>query len=336
MAGQAAPDAAREAPLQPPLDLVTWGETMLRLAPPVGVALEGAASLEVCTGGTESNLAIALARLGRRVGWLSRLPEGPLGRRIAREIAAHGVDTSRVLWAQEGRAGLVFMETGLAPRPNLVLYDRAQSAVALLDPAALDYAYLSSARVLSLSGITPALSANCREAWLRSAQAAHGAGRRVLLDVNYRAKLWSPQQARTCLEQVFPYCAAMVCSFSDARLLFSAPEDPALAAEALRQAYHVPLVVLTLGEHGALAHDGQVYRHPIFPTQVLDRIGAGDAFAAGFVHGWLEGDLPRALRYGCALAALKQTYRGDTTWSTQEDLEDLVAGGEVDARKVRR
>jgi 2-dehydro-3-deoxygluconokinase len=321
---------------QPALDLVTWGETMVRLSAPIGYTIESAASLEICAGGTESNVAIALARLGWRVGWVSRLPANPLGRRVAREVATHGVDVSRVMWAKDGRAGLLFLESGVAPRSNHILYDRADSAIARLDPAALDLGYLSSARTLHLTGVTPALSAACREAWLRSARAAKEAGRRVVVDVNYRSKLWTPDQARATLEEVFPHVDLVISALGDVQTIFGMPKEPELAAESFRNAYHLPLVVLTVGAEGALAFDGKFQRHPIFPTDVVDRIGAGDAFAAGFLYGWEARDIAWGLRCGCALAALKQTYRGDYTWSNREELLELAEGGGGDPHRVRR
>ncbi len=328
----------------PALDVATFGETMLRLSPPAGFALESAQRLEVSTGGAESNLAAALARLGWRVGWVSRLPDNPLGRRVAREVAAHGVDVSRVMWRPEGKVGLLFIESGAEPRPTRVLYDRAHSAIAELDPAELDYAYLCSARTLFLTGITPALGAGCRAAWLRAAQAAHAAGREVVVDVNYRSKLWGAQTARETIEAVLPHTRALICSLGDAQALFGMPQDPALAAETLRQAYRLPLVVLTLGAQGALACDAgphasgapQIHRHPVFPAQVHDRIGSGDAFAAGFLYGWRERDVPYGLRCGCALAALKQTWRGDVAWSGKAELLELVGAQNLDPRRVQR
>jgi 2-dehydro-3-deoxygluconokinase len=321
----------------PPLfDLVTWGETMVRLSPPPGYSLESAPALELFSGGTESNTAIALARLGWRVGWVSRLPENPLGRRIARDVAGHGVDVSRVIWVPEGRAGVMFLESGAVPRPARITYDRAESAIARLAPGDLDYAYLCSARTVHLTGITPALGAGCREAWLRSAKAAKQAGRRVVVDVNYRSKLWRPEPARETLEAVFPYVDVLISALADAQTLFGMPRDPALAAETLRQAYRLPMVVLTLGADGALAHDGSVTRHPVFPTEIVDRIGAGDAFSAGFLFGWEQRDVAWGLRCGCALAALKQTFRGDITWSSREDLLELVEGGAGDSHRVKR
>lgn len=317
-------------------DVVTFGETMLRLSPPPGLAIEQTQTLELSSGGTESNMAIALARLGRKTGWVSRLPRNALGRRIARDIATHGVDTSRIVWVPEGKVGTLFIELGAAPRPNLVLYDRAHSAISELQPRELPLDYLCSGRMLFLTGVTPALSASCRASWLAAAQAAKAAGCLVALDVNYRSKLWSADAARETLEAIFPLCDVVFSGLGDMQTIFGMPQDAELAAESFRAAYKVPLVVLTLGAQGALAHDGKAQRHPVFPTEVHDRIGAGDAFAAGFVHGWFERDVAWGLRCGCALAALKQTYRGDATWSGLEELTRLVTGTAVDPRRVLR
>src|SRR5579863_598093 len=306
----------------PILEVATFGETMLRLSPPAGFALEQTQMLEVSAGGTESNLAIALARLGHRVGWVSRLPANPLGRRIARDIAAHGVDTSHILWTPEGKVGLLFIETGSAPRGNLVLYDRGHTTISELQPGELPLDYLCSARMLFLTGVTPALSEGCRASWIAAAKAVKQAGRKVGLDINYRSKLWSSDACRETLEQVFPYCDVVISAHDDLQTIFGMPKDPELAAESFRAAYRLPLAVLTLGAQGALAlgASGPALRHPVFPTDVVDRIGAGDAFGAGFLHGWIERDVAWGLRCGCALAALKQTYRGDTTWSGPAEL----------------
>ena len=283
-------------------------------------------------------MVIALARLGHHVGWVSRLPENPLGRRIAREIAAHGVDTSRIVWIPDGKVGLLFIESGTAPRGNLVLYDRGNTAIAGLQTRDLPMDYLTSARMLFLTGVTPALSATCRTAWIAAAKAARDAGSFVAVDINYRSKLWSTDTAKETLEQVFPYCDLVISSLTDLQSIFGMPKDAHLAAESFRAAFHVPLVVLTLGAQGAMAQDstGPAQFHPVFPTDTVDRIGSGDAFAAGFVHGWFERDVAWGLRCGCASAALKQTYRGDATWSRLEELNQLVSGGEVDPHRVQR
>jgi 2-dehydro-3-deoxygluconokinase len=221
----------------------------------------------------------------------------------------------------------------------------------------LSDAVLGAARVLHLTGITPALGEGCRRAWLASARRARAAGAQVSLDVNFRAKLWSPQACREALEAVLPHVTVLFSGLRDLRLLFDAPADPERAARTLAATYRLPLVVVTLGTEGALAYDAGAdapWRAPAVPTEVVDRIGAGDAFAAGFLHGWLggatgggpdrraaratdSGDVAHALRCGNALAALKQTWRGDTSWATRGDLEALLARHDApDARRVER
>jgi len=309
--------------------------------------LEATPTLEVAVGGTESNVAIALARLGHRSAWVSRLPANPIGRRIARDVAAHGVDVSHVIWADAAeKAGLYFIEFGAAPRPDRVLYERRDSAIARLEADGLDAAFLASGRTLHLTGITPALGPGCRAAWLASAQAARAAGRRVTLDVNFRAKLWTPESARAALEAIFPHVDVLFSGLRDLALLFGVPAEPEAAARTVAAAWRLPLVVVTLGAEGALAYEhasGRLLREPVFPTQVQDRIGSGDAFAAGFLHGsglgsdgGAAGDLARGLRCGNALAALKQTTLGDTSWATRAELDELLRGAPADPRRVSR
>src|SRR3989449_9080800 len=145
-------------------DVVTIGETMLRLSAPPGVRLEPAPELDVHVAGAESTVAIALCRLGTTAGWISGLVDTPLGRRIVNELRAHGVDVSRVLWAPDGRVGVYFLEQGIPPRQHRIIYDRAQSAMALLNPDEIDGEFVRSARLVHLTGITPALSAGSRTA----------------------------------------------------------------------------------------------------------------------------------------------------------------------------
>lgn len=321
-----------------PYFAVTWGETMMRLSPPAGYALEGTSTLQVLMGGAESNMAVALARLGRPVSWTSRLPDNPVGRAIVNAIKQHGVDVSQVLWAEpDDKAGVLFIETGQAPRTNTVVYDRKGSAVSQLKPGELDEAHLASGEYLFLTGITPALSEGCRESWLRSARVAGKAGCKVAVDVNYRGKLWSFAEARACLEEAFPLVDVLFCGMGDAQSIFGMPADPEAAARAFAETYKLPLVVLTLGADGALAYDGKAaHRAPCFPTDVLDRIGAGDAFAAGFLFGYSERDIDYGLRCGNASAALKQTYRGDYTWATHAEVVELAESQAFDPRRVVR
>jgi 2-dehydro-3-deoxygluconokinase len=313
-------------------DLVTFGETMIRLTAEAGTRLEEAGSLRVTIGGTESNVAVALARLGRRAAWLSALPENALGQRIDGELRRHGVDTAHILWTA-GRVGVYFMEPGAAPRPTRVLYDRAGSAIARIDPEALNLSPLTGAGVLHLTGITPALSASAGAACLRLADAAGAGGVPISFDVNFRARLWSPEQAAAGIQPLLDRTTLLFCGAGDAATIWGLSGDPAAVAQALLDRSTAEVVVVTLGEHGSLALTRAGARHdqPAILVETIDAVGAGDAFAAGFLHRWLDdrANIPVALQTAARLAALKMTIYGDNAIITADDLTllDESAGG---------
>ena len=305
-------------------DLVTFGETMIRLSTPLGQRIESAGALDFGIGGAESNVSIALARLGRRVAWSSVLPRNAFGERIAAELRRHRVDDRQIHWVEHGRVGVYYLDTGAPPRPTHVIYDRGASAVALCDPDDIDPSIAARSRMVHLTGITPALSEACAEVVRRFAERAIEAGVPFSFDVNYRALLWSPEQAAATLE---PFCAAatvLFCGRNDARLLwgFTGSNETVLAE--LSRRFGAATTVLTLGDEGALTQtqDGDVYQETAPPVQVVDKVGAGDAFAAGFLHGYLDGDVPRALRLGVSLAALKMTIHGDLSLINAHELDD--------------
>ncbi len=310
-------------------DVVTIGETMLRLSAPTGVSLETAAQFYVSVAGAESNVAVALSRLKTSTGWISRLTDNLLGRRICNELRGQGVDVSRVLWTRDGRVGAYFLEVGRPPRPARVLYDRAGSAMAGINPDDIDWAYVREAKVLHLTGITPGLSPACRALVARAIQEGRAGKVVVSFDVNYRARLWSSTEAAAALRELLPRVNILVCTAADAQAVLDAEGSARVVAEALRDRFRAEVVVVTDGAHVAAAVGGATYERDGYQVEPLDRIGAGDAFAAGFLHGYLAHDVERGLAYGVAMAALKHTYYGDTAWVTAEDVQSLLSGGET-------
>jgi 2-dehydro-3-deoxygluconokinase len=277
-------------------------------------------------GGAESNVAIALSRLHTSAGWISRLADNPLGRRICNEVQAQGVDVSRVLWTRGDRVGTYFVELGRAPRPNRVLYDRSGSAMASINPDEIDWTYVRAAKVVHLTGITPSLSATCREAvaWaIREAKAAKVA---VSFDINYRTRLWTADAAAAALAPLLSQVTVLISTAEDAQLLFGISGSARAVAEALRARFPCEVVAVTDGAQFAAASAGRTLERGGFKVDVVDRIGAGDSFAAGFLHGYLARDIQRGLDYGAALAALKHTYYGDAVWASPEDVAALIAG----------
>ena len=311
-------------------DVVTFGETMLRLSAPNYGRLEEAVSLDVRVGGSESNTAVALARLGLKTAWWSLLPANPLGRRIENEIRRWGVDTSGVLWdtKETARAGLYFLDFGLAPRGIDVYYDRAHASITRIRPDHIALERIENGRLLHLSGITPALSEGCAEVVHFMMTMARQYGTAVSFDVNYRAKLWTPQQAKRGLERLFPFVDVLLCPLADAAGLFDITGDGPTVSKELRARYGVKTAVVTCGGDGAIACDdrGDFSATPYALTSIVDRVGAGDAFNAGVLMGWLSGDLQRGLDYGTAMAALKHTMPGDLLLSTRAEIEAAVAG----------
>lgn len=318
-------------PAIPEYDFLTLGETLLRLSPPGMQRLDQARLFEVGIGGSELNVACVLARLGRRTAWVSRLPEGPLGRIVDGEARRHGVDTRFVRWIAGARLGLMFFEPGPAPRNARVIYDRKNSAAAELgfEDAPWEALIANSARV-HLSGITPALGPSCRALVAHVAQLAAAAGKPVSYDLNYRATLQDPAEARDMLATVAPHIELLVLSERDAQGVLGFAEEGAALAEAVARRYRVPLVALTRApgsEPGDLLWvRGELRYAPRHPVEVVDRIGAGDSFVAGLIHGLLAGDPDLAVRLASYAAAVGLATPGDINFFAPEDLAAFHAG----------
>lgn len=315
-------------------DVVTIGETMIRLTPKGLLRLEQAGELEMAAGGAESNVAVGLARLGLSSGWISKLPDHPLGRFIAGEVGRHRVDVSRVVWAREGRVGLYFFERGLPPRPSRVYYDRKGSAITNLREDEVDWAYVRGAKVVLTTGITLSLSEACLRLVQRAAQEGRQGGARFAFDVNYRVKLWTPAEARRALEGILPSVDILFCGIQDADRVLGIRGAPEEVAAAIKARYGIGLVVLTLGGEGSLALDDGLHRpRRVFTLRSPEPLGAGDAFAAGFLYGYLTEGVQRGLDYGSACAGAKLTIAGDFAIVTREELDELLALPEQDIHR---
>jgi 2-dehydro-3-deoxygluconokinase len=310
----------------PRFDLVSLGETMLRLSVPLGERLDDARSLQVEVGGAESNVCVALSRLGRRCGWVSRLPDHALGGAVLRALRADGLDVSAVLRAPGERLGTYFLEYATAPRAIQVVYDRAGSAAANIGPDDIDWDYLLDTRLLHLTGITAALSESCYAVVREAVRRARAAGVPVSFDVNYRARLWDTATAGARLRPLLAEADLLFCKSADAALLFACHGEPQVQVEALARLTRARAIFCTFGAAGAaLLADGELLRQPALPVQIVDRIGSGDAFAAGALDGVLDGDPRLGLRRGVALAAIALSQRGDRVLSSRAELEAVLA-----------
>lgn len=316
--------------------VVSFGEAMIRLTPPGHERLERTLSLDVAPGGAELNTAVTLACLEVPATWVSRLPDTALGRLIVRQARASGVDTSRVQMVpeSEGRTGVYFLEEGVDPRPSAVTYDRAGSAIARIEPGAFDWpALLRGAAALHISGITPAIGEGCRAETAEAMRTANAAGVPVFFDLNYRSKLWSEDAARACFVELVPMVDVLFAGKGSLRTFFGLEGNQDEVMDLARSRLGVAVIVLTrkkaqasrslrlnayaLGPEGGTATAG--WRD----IEVVDRLGGGDAFAGGFIAGYLEDphDLQRAVTLGVAASALKHTMPGDFLCATRAEIE---------------
>jgi 2-dehydro-3-deoxygluconokinase len=268
---------------------------------------------------------VALARMGKQAAWVSRLTNNPLGWRIAHEIRYHGVDISRVIWTDQDRNEVFYVEAGASPRPTQVIYDRRHAAVANIAYDDLDFDYLLDTRVLHLTGIFPALSASCADVILRLIDKAKSAGIAISFDVNFRAKLWSPSAAAAVLTPLMERADILIITREDAAHLFALTGAPEEIVTGCRQRFKSAVCVVTLGGDGGIAGDrDRFYACAGYPVEAQERLGAGDCFAAGVLCGYLEGDLRLGMQYASAMSALKLGIRGDHFVSDKAEVLRLI------------
>lgn len=311
-------------------DFVTFGETMIRLTPPNHQRLEMASAFEAHVGGSESNTAVGMARLGMRSAWVSRLTDNPLGRIISGTLAHWGVDTSHIVWTHADRVGTYYYEPERSPRPAQVIYDRAGSAFARMTPDDVPVTLFQpgKARLLHLTGIT--IAAGVSAAAGRVLELAQAAGWEFSFDVNHRARMIDANTAREAYEPFAAAANVLFISENDARLVYNFAGQPNEILRSLRDRFPQPaIIVLTRGAAGAVAltADGEILSQSAFPADGVDRLGRGDAFSAGFLYGYLSGyDPGLCLRWGAALAAAKFTIPGDLPLVDAAQMQALVAG----------
>lgn len=316
-------------------DVITFGETMIRLAPPNYLRLEQAPLLEVNVGGAEWNVAVDLSRLGISVGWVSRLTDNPLGRIINNKGREQGVDTSHVLWTKGDRVGIYFVEFGATPRPSSVLYDRRNSAISQIKPGEVNWEeVLRGAKWFHTSGITPALSPGAAQVTAEALKTAKKAGCKVSYDLNYRARLWTTEEARKCQEPLMEYVNVLISTEEDTKKVLGISADNYReVAKQLAEKFNFEVVCITLREDisvlrnrwTAIAYSaGKIYDDRTYDVEIVDRVGAGDSFTAGFIYGYLTGDAEKGVKYGNAYSALKHSIPGDTNWATLQEVENLI------------
>ncbi|MBV6440138.1 MAG: 2-dehydro-3-deoxygluconokinase [Saprospiraceae bacterium] len=328
--------------------VITFGEIMMRLTAPGNRRFSQAASLGITYGGGEANVAAALAQMGVPAAHVTVFPDNDLGRAAAAFFRKTGVGTEH-FYFRNGRLGLYFMEVGAALRPSRIVYDRYDSAFACLDPDWFDWdKILADARWFHWTGITPAISEAAAIACSEAIRTARRLGIPVSADVNYRRVLW--QYGKTAAE-VMPAlvagCDIVVCTEGDAADIFGiqTTDFPDMARQMMRRFPNLKRILATRRDTISASHnrltglcfDGErITESPIFDIHpIVDRIGGGDAFMAGYIYGALHfTGLNDALAFATAASALKHTVEGDFNLATVAEVTQVMQG-DVSGRLLR-
>ena len=334
--------------------IVCFGELLLRLNSPGNECLLQTPRLEVFIGGAEANVAVSLSRLGHQAKMVSRLPASSVGESVRAELRKHAVEVSAVQTAN-GRMGLYYLASGNGLRPSEVIYDRADSAFAL--GGADDYAWpalLKGATWLHVSGVSPALGQKPAQACLAAVVAARRMGMQVSFDGNYREQLWARRQHRgkEVLGEILRHATLAFVNERDIALMLGQAfasgdqEENARAASAAAFDACPALERICFSRRQADSASRQHYaafmhtRNRIFRSKsylldvVADRVGTGDAFAAGVLHGLMTKRSNQAsLDFGTAAAVLKHSIPGDVNLATAEQIAHLAGDGSLDIRR---
>lgn len=333
-------------------NIVTMGEIMLRLSTPRHERLIQADSFDVNYGGGEANVAVSLAGFGHQADYVTAVPAGGLGDCAVAALRKYGVGTSHI--SRKGdRLGIYFLETGSSIRPSSIIYDRAGSAMAAASPEDFDFEQIfRNADWFHISGITPAISPQGAALTKAALKAARSAGATVSLDLNYRKKLWSPKEARAVMTPLMEYVDVCIGNEEDAeRVLGFKPGDSDVSAgeleldgyrhmfEEMQKRFGFRYVVSSLRESYSASHNGwsacildgrtkEFYSASRYTlTPIVDRVGGGDAFAAGLIGELADGaDWREALEFAVAASALKHTIHGDFNLVSREEVKNLMKG----------
>lgn len=330
-------------------NIVTLGEIMLRLSPDGFMRFTQADSFRVIFGGGEANVAVSCANYGHNAAFVTKLPAHDIGQAAVNSLRQLGVDTSHIVRGGN-RVGIYYCETGASMRPSNVIYDRAGSSIAEALPSDFDFdSIMSGADWFHWSGITPAISDNAAELTRLACEAARRHGVTVSVDLNFRKKLWTPQKAQEVMRPLMKYVDVCIGNEEDAELCLGFKPDADIIGgntdadgykaifKAMASEFGFHYIASTLRESYSASHNGwkaMIYdgttfyrsrRYDIDP--IVDRVGGGDAFSGGLIHGLVTGmPMDKALEFAVAASALKQTIHGDFNLVSVAEVERLARG----------
>lgn len=337
--------------------IVTFGEIMLRLSTPGHSRFVQTDAFDAVYGGGEANVAVSCAHYGHEVYFVTKLPAHEIGQAALNALRRYGVHTDFIARGGE-RLGIYYLESGSAMRPSKVIYDRAHSAMAEAGPADFDFdVIMQGADWFHWSGITPAISDRAAELTRLACEAAKRHGVTVSVDLNFRKKLWTAEKAQSVMRPLMQYVDVCIGNEEDAELCLGFKPDADIASgrtdaegykgifRRMAAEFGFKYVASTLRESFSASHNGwkgmiydgrefYVSRHyDILP--IVDRVGGGDAFSGGLIHGLLtKPSMGEALEFAVAASALKHTLPGDFNMVSAAEVEAL-AGGDASGRVQR-
>lgn len=341
--------------------VVTFGEIMMRLAPPGFLRFGQARSFDVIYGGGEANVAVSLANFGVPVNYVTRLPNNDLGEACIQFVQQYGVGTDYIVRGGE-RLGIYFLETGAAQRGSKVVYDRANSSIATIKRGMIDWrTVFADADWFHWTGITPAISEGAADVCLEAAQVAKDMGLTVSCDLNFRAKLWKwGKKAGEVMPELVRHSDIAIGNEEDADKVFGikAPDADVSSGKVEAEGYkyvcaalaerfpNLSAIAITLrgslsASHntwsGVLWHKGAFYSAPVYDiVHIVDRVGGGDSFGAGLIYGLRTygEDVQKALDFAVAASCLKHSILGDFNLVSVDEVEKLM-GGDASGRVSR-
>lgn len=331
---------------------VTFGEIMLRLRSNERERLFQKPELEATFGGGEANVAVSLSIFGEDAAFVTAVPDHAVGEAAVRELMKYGVDTSSINRVKGSRLGIYYLETGANQRPSLVVYDRADSAIANAKPEDFDFdKIMNGADWFHTTGITPAISQGAADCALAAMKAAKKAGATVSIDLNYRKKLWNyGKTAPEVMRELVKYADVIIANEEDIQKCLGIEADSdvtkgeldtdvykALCAEVRKQFPNISVIAVTLRESHSADYNGwsaalsgktgfYLSRHYEI-TNIVDRVGGGDSFAAGIIYGLSHYDDEQyAINYAVAASCLKHSISGDFNLARKSEVEALAKG----------
>ncbi len=320
-------------------DLCSLGEVMLRLSPQGNERIERCSTLEKTAGGAELNVCAGVSQLGLRSGIISKVPDNGIGSYVRNQARSTGVSDDYLISDPnpKSRLGVYYYEGAAFPRKPSVIYDRDGSAINTLKVEELPDDLFEKARMFHTSGITLALSDTLRETAIEMMRRFKEAGALISFDVNFRGNLWTGAEAKKCIESILPLVDLFFCSDETARLTFGKSGESRQIMKSFTEEYPICVVASTKRTvHSPKRHsftsviydrgsDTFYEEEPYRDIEVVDRIGSGDAYVAGMLYGYLKyGDCRKALEFGNALSAIKNTIPGDMTTSSREEVEAVI------------